>query len=194
MTISKEAKEGLGSRYQEKIYSYSLTDKVERKTVLPSDIKLDNVFVGFRFDPDSEWGLTADNEKRLLRLGKQTVREVAFIKRPAYYEIISSDGKPLQSIGISCGNHGVSFCLRSRQPVRCQLHVVYSWHCLQRRESKKHSCSCHAPSRISGSARVTATRFLGRLVQERQSAQIYDLWRWRRRQPLEWFGSSPGYL
>jgi len=52
-------------------------------------------------------------EKRVLAADVTHVTDVDLIQRPPYYGLVSSDGKPLQSIGVSCGNHGVSFFINS---------------------------------------------------------------------------------
>jgi hypothetical protein len=115
MSLAETATEGLGNQWLEKIYSYSLTDWVDRKIILPSDIKLDNrVFVGFRFNPNSEWELAGDNSGRYV-LNKATGLKVAasLIPRPPYYDHETNDGNKIRTIGVSCGNHGVSFFVNS---------------------------------------------------------------------------------
>lgn len=112
MRIDNEAKEGFGELYQEKIYSYSLTDWIDKKILLPSDIKLDKrVYVGFRFNNDSRWKLTKDSNKEtsVLELDGEYVTDICLIPRPKYYNYKTKDGIPLKSIGTSCGNHAVSF-------------------------------------------------------------------------------------
>jgi hypothetical protein len=113
MGITNVAKEGIGEKWQEKIYSYSLTDKVDRKTILPSDIKVENVFVGFRYNKDSEWEIEANKDLRVLTRYRKPVTEIKFIPRPSYYNMATSCGIPLKAIGVSCGNHGVSFFVNS---------------------------------------------------------------------------------
>ncbi len=114
MKINGTLKDALGKRWQEKIYSYSLTDWTDRKIVLPSDIKLDNrVYVGFRFNPNSDWELVKDERGLRVRNieGEEMVAEL--IPRPKYYDLKTSEGDNMQAIGVSCGNHGVSFFLNS---------------------------------------------------------------------------------
>ncbi|MEM4605574.1 MAG: radical SAM protein [Candidatus Pacearchaeota archaeon] len=114
MNISDQAREGLGKIYQEKIYSYSLTDWIDKKITLPSDIRLDkNIFVGFRLNTNSEWNIIKDGKKRVLEFNKNYICDVDFIPRPKYYDFKTVKGVPLQSIGVSCGNHGLSFFINN---------------------------------------------------------------------------------
>lgn len=113
MCITNTAREGLGDKWLEKIYSYSLTDKVDRKIMLPSDIKIQNVFVGFRYDGNSEWKIEASKNLYILTKHEEFVTEVKLIPRPSYYSMTTSQGVPLRAIGVSCGNHGVSFFINS---------------------------------------------------------------------------------
>ena len=114
MQLEESAKQSLEEKWQEKIYSYSLADWVDKKIVLPSDIKLDErVYVGFRFNPDSPWRLVGDdNGRRVISKGELEIK-AALIPRPSYYDRLTSRGERMQSIGVSCGNHGVSFFLNS---------------------------------------------------------------------------------
>jgi len=114
MRINDAARESLGEKWQEKIYSYSLTDWVDRKIVLPSDIKLDNrVYVGFRFNPNSDWELIRDEKELKLRNIEGKEMSAELIPRPTYYDLKTSEGDKMQAIGVSCGNHGVSFFVNS---------------------------------------------------------------------------------
>ncbi|MDP3027536.1 MAG: radical SAM protein [Nanoarchaeota archaeon] len=115
MRLSEEASEGLGKKWQEKIYSYSLTDWIDKKIILPSDIKLeDKVFVGFRFNPNSEWELDREDSERFVKNINTGLRiPASLIPRSSYYDWETSDGKKMQAIGVSCGNHGVSFFVNS---------------------------------------------------------------------------------
>ncbi|MBU4086518.1 MAG: hypothetical protein KKB21_02990, partial [Nanoarchaeota archaeon] len=112
--LEESAKQSLGEKWQEKIYSYSLTDWVDKKIVLPSDIKLDErVYVGFRFNPNSPWMLVGDDNGRRVVDREGLEVKAALIPRPPYYDRLTSRGEKMQSIGVSCGNHGVSFFLNS---------------------------------------------------------------------------------
>lgn len=114
MRITDEAKEGLGMLYQEKIYSYSLTDWTDKKIILPSDIKLDKrVFVGFRLDNNSEWEVVKEGDRKVLKHNGDYITNLDFIPRPTYYGLTTAKGTLLQSIGVSCGNHGLSFFINS---------------------------------------------------------------------------------
>lgn len=96
MRITEDAREGLGSLYQEKIYSYSLTDWIEEKVILPSDIRLSNsVLVGFRLNNDSEWMITKRSEKTVLERNGNFVTNIEFIRRPEYYQFTTTNGVPL---------------------------------------------------------------------------------------------------
>lgn len=115
MRMADSVAEGVGGQWQEKLYSYSLTDWVNKKIMLPSDIKLDDkVFVGFRFNPNSEWELMGNNSGRYVR-NVNTGLEIpaSLITRPSYYNGKTTDGIKMQSVGVSCGNHGVSFFVNS---------------------------------------------------------------------------------
>ncbi len=116
MRISSAAKYGLGTNYQEKVYSYGITDWVDEKQLLPSDIILNEmVYVGFHYRPHSRWELDRkhDRDNRyghpVLRLDGKVVADAEYITRPAYYGIKTSNGTPMQSVGVSCANHGISF-------------------------------------------------------------------------------------
>ena len=116
MRITETAKYGLGSKFQEKVYSYVTTDWVNEKRLLPSDIKLDGrVFVGFHYKPLSRWELDREpnrnngRDRLVLRLNGDTLTNVELIPRPVYYDMRTSDDIPIQAVGVSCANHGVSF-------------------------------------------------------------------------------------
>ncbi len=114
MRIGEGALEGIGEKWQEKIYSYSLTDWTDRKIILPSDIKLDQrVFVGFRLNPNSDWELTKNGGGLKIRNMDGQEMPTEMIPRPKYYDLKASTGDKLQSIGVSCGNHGISFFINS---------------------------------------------------------------------------------
>jgi hypothetical protein len=116
MDITNEAKEGLGDIWQEKIYSYSLTDWTTKKMILPSDIKLGGkVYVGFRYNPKSKWILDKKDEIFRILKNRETGEEydVKLINRPKYYNYETTDGKKMQSVGVSCGNHSISFFINS---------------------------------------------------------------------------------
>ncbi|MFW5846879.1 MAG: radical SAM protein [Nanoarchaeota archaeon] len=114
MDIEEKSKEGVGKDWQEKIYSYSLSDWTEKKLVLPSDIKVDNrVYIGVRYNPTSRWKLKKDNGfLKVENTNKESI-SVELIPRPDYYDSRISDGKKLQEIGVACGNHGFSFFINS---------------------------------------------------------------------------------
>ena len=111
MNIEERVKETLGTSHQEKIYSYSITDWVNKKVPFPSEIKLeDRVYVGFHYRPASIFRLAhVDDYNLAIFKNDEPVVDAALIKRPSYYSFKSGDGVPLQAIGVSCANHGVSF-------------------------------------------------------------------------------------
>lgn len=110
VNVSEEAKEGLGTKYQEKNYSYCLTDWTNKKEIFPSNLFLDNrVFVGFRYNKDSPWKVEGTIDSKVLTFNKKEICAVDFTPRPKYYDKLLKDNKVLQSVGLSCGNHGVSF-------------------------------------------------------------------------------------
>jgi len=112
--ISDNAIEGVGRVYQEKVYSYSLTDWTDKKLTLPSDIKLNkDIFVGFRLNNDSKWRIIKVGERRVLTRASDYITDIEFIERPKYYDFRTNKGIPLQSIGVSCGNHGLSFFINT---------------------------------------------------------------------------------
>ena len=114
LDIDNKIKKDLGTFYQEKIYSYSLTDWTTEKVLLPSDIKLDHrAYVGFRFNPKSKWKLIKEKENFYVSYQNERKIPVELIPRPKYYDKKISSGKKVQEIGVSCGNHGVSFFINS---------------------------------------------------------------------------------
>jgi len=104
----------LGVTAQEKIYSYSITDWVDRKVTFPSEIKLeDRVYVGFHYRPTSRFRLGLEKECLSILMDEKPIMRASLIKRPQYYEHKSNEGVPLQAIGVSCANHGVSFFINN---------------------------------------------------------------------------------
>jgi len=128
MNIEERVRATLGIQHQEKIYSYSITDWVTKKEAFPSEIRLeDKVYVGFHFRSTSDYCLAHQDENNLaIFKDGEPIMDAALIRRPKYYAFKSSDGKPLQAIGVSCANHGVSFfindyCQYFRQDESCKF-------------------------------------------------------------------------
>ena len=132
MNISSEERKNIGKIFQEKIYSYSITDWVDEKINFPSEIKLvDRVYVGFHYRQSSDYSLAYkiknDNSQALgIFRDDEFITDAALIPRPKYYSYTSEDGSPLQAIGVSCANHGVSFfineyCQYFRENEECKF-------------------------------------------------------------------------
>lgn len=128
MNIEDRVRETLGTTHQEKIYSYSITDWVTKKEAFPSEIRLeDKVYVGFHFRPSSKFTLAhVDDNNFEIFMGDEPIMPASLIRRPRYYGFKSTDGKPLQAIGVSCANHGVSFfindyCQYFRENLDCRF-------------------------------------------------------------------------
>src|SRR3989344_3725517 len=115
MNLEDKVRTTLGTAHQEKIYSYSITDWVTRKEVFPSEIRLDNkVYVGFHFKPKSRFTLSyIDDTNLAIFKDNRQIMSATLIGRPKYYGFRSTDGTPLQAIGVSCANHGVSFFINN---------------------------------------------------------------------------------
>lgn len=110
--ISEKAKEKIGDHWLEKIYSYSLTDWTDEKQIFPSDIILGGkVVVGFRFNPNSRWLIEKDKDIYIIsdNVSKNQYEGISYSQRPKYYDNLTGCGASMQSIGVSCGNHGISF-------------------------------------------------------------------------------------
>lgn len=124
--IDDKATDGIGTKYLEKIYSYSLTDWICEKRLFPSDILMDNVYTGFRFNPSSPWNITKVRKNLHLEYDTQIIRQIDFAKRPKYYKLSIASNKPLSSIAKSCGNHALSifvntFCEYFKNDENCRF-------------------------------------------------------------------------
>src|SRR3989338_11464940 len=114
VSMDPQIRLNLGVTAQEKIYSYSITDWVDRKVTFPSEIKLeDRVYVGFHYRPTSRFRLGLEKECLSILMDEKPIMRASLIKRPQYYEHKSNEVVPLQAIGVSCANHGVSFFINN---------------------------------------------------------------------------------
>lgn len=112
LRITDAARVGLASQWQEKVYSFVITDWVDEKQLLPSDIMLDErVYVGCHYRRHSRWELDhdADRDKLILRRAGEIINEASHIPRPKYYCLRAKTGAPMSAVGVSCANHGISF-------------------------------------------------------------------------------------
>ena len=106
------AKFSIGTKYQEQIHLLFDMDKVHHSDLLlPSNFYLPHgLFVAFRWDPDSNFRLVAEDGKPVVYRREKRIGEVEFYERPPLLDRKTSDGESFGHIATFPPEGGVGVC------------------------------------------------------------------------------------
>lgn len=123
VAISKEALAAIrvGTAAQEQVHCLFEMDHAVHDFDLPSGFYLPHgLSVPFRWNPESSYLITTDQDRLQLVSKEQSLGEVKFHPRPAFYDSATSDGTPMNTVAVYRPDH---------LPTSGHLFVVYSNEC-----------------------------------------------------------------